>query len=320
MKEKKLSDTEFIEFDKKIDGLYMNNKYQEAINRLDSAMSRFPEHRFEMYYYKLLCHRSLGNFKTCLDMIEAGNRDGYYLDISWEKWDPLRSLDGYEKINKQNLALRAKAQEKAKMIYTVHLPEGYSEQTQHPLFIVLHGDGNCCNIDYFQKEWKPDAMLKRGMIVVYIQSSHVHCPGGFGWTNDYPRARQDIQSCYRDIIRDYSVDTRRVICGGFSGGSMTSINVMMNKTIPLKGIIALCPEKTDDVTPENIRKASEQKIKAVILKGENSETDPWQTSFMEDLQENGVNYIFIENKNIGHELPENFDPALNNAMDFIFDK
>jgi len=210
-----------------------------------------------------------------------------------------------------------KLKEKSKVKYEVHLPENYDPKKKYPLFIGLHGDG-ICNIEEFSQYWKPDVFLTNDFIFAYLQSSQVICHNGYGWLNDAKLARQDIKECYEVISKKYSVDQDNIIIGGFSGGAQTTLEIVMDNTIPIKGFIGLCAEeKTESFTKENVKLAAERGVKGVLLEGELVLPIESEEEMMKEFDEVGLQYEYYINKGIGHNPPKDFDEKLIKSLDFI---
>lgn len=310
---------EYKELDRKIDKLFGEEKYKEAVKKLEESYDSFPEYDFELKVYALYCCREMKDYDKCLTLLNEGLSKGYFYGLKWGGWDPMKQLPGWKEIEEQNQKNRAIAGENSKMEYKVYTPEQYDADREYPLFITLHGDGTACNIEEFSDEWKPDTLLKKGFIVAYVQSSHPECTGGFGWTSDYGNSRKEITEAYDSILEKYSVDKNTVLVGGFSGGSMASLNLMMNDSFPIKGIVALCPNKTDDCTDENMKKAAERGTSMVLLEGEKSGEQPFHLELMEWAEKNNLRSEYVINKNTGHNVPEGFGVILNKAVDFLLD-
>ena len=305
--------------DKKIDLLYEEEKYKEAVQLLEKSYSQFPEYDFELKVYALYCCRNDKNYQMCLQLLNEGLAIGYFYGLQWEGWDPMRDMPGWNEIIKLNDENRAVAEKTSKMEYKVYKPNDYDSEKMYPMFIVLHGDGNACNIKDFSMEWKPEPIVNKGFIVAYVQSSHPECTGGFGWTYNYEKSRTEIGEAYSSICEEYSIDKNQVLLGGFSGGSMASLNVMMNNTFPLKGIVALCPNETDDTNDENMKEAAERGMKLVLLEGEKSGEVAYHHQLMKSAEKSNLPAKYVINKGAGHNVPDNFDQILIDAVDFLLE-
>lgn len=307
----------FDEIDQHFDRLLADEKIDEAIYLMNKKRDLFPEHEHIIASNIIYCYRHKKEYKHCLELIHEEHRRGFFFGLEWEGWDPMRELPDYKIILTRNEELKSAFQVDAELIWQVQLPEGYSADNRYPLLILLHGDGNGCNIEYFSNQWKTYKTLEKGWITAYVQSSQVSCYKGYGWTDDYVKSRKEIKTAFTEICRSHSVDESRVIIGGFSGGAMASLNILGNNTIPLKGIIALCPGKTDDTEEKNFKAISKSKVKAVILEGEKSDYVQYHTDLMERFENVGISAKYIVNPDIDHQVPIDMDGIAVEVIDFI---
>ncbi len=300
-----------------IDKLYDDGKYDELVEKLEAAYVQFPEHEYDLRTDNLYYCRSFKNYDKCIEILKEDMENGHFYGLRWSSWDPLREMPQWNEIEKNNEKNRAIAASNSKMEYKVFTPEGYNENNKYPLMIILHGDGFGCNIKNFSSQWKPDSFTGKGFIVVYLQSSYPECSCGFGWTFDYDQSRKDILEGYEKVCESYSVDLNNIHLGGFSGGAMASLNMMMNNTIPAKSIIALCPGEADDVNESNMEKAAARGVKLVLLEGENSDNETFHKNLIKSAEKFNLPAAYMINKNIDHDLPENWNEILVDVIDFL---
>lgn len=90
--------------------------------------------------------------------------------------------------------------------FVVYVPEGYDPHKPAPLHISLHGLGGTgpgtCRLRWQQPQ--------PGMLLV--------CPTHLGGAWQSPLGRRRVWAVYRRVLRDFAVDTDRVVLGGFSNG------------------------------------------------------------------------------------------------------
>lgn len=310
----------FDTIDDQAEAFYDEEKYAEAVVVLESAYEEFPEQYFNITWRLLLCYRELGQFDKCLEVIESSLQKGYFFALQWKSWDPIRTVEDAEGILEKNEQLKAEAKKKARMRYVVHLPDDYTKSKPYPLFLTMHCDsGFFGNIELHKRNWKPDVMLKQGFIVIYVQSSQVLSYSGFGWEMDIEQSRKDIQQCYDEIATSYPVDTKNVILGGFSGGGLVSIDLALNSLFPVKGFVALSPDKPRDFSKEICEKATQSGVRGVIMEGELASVEPDIQEMETTFKAVGLPYELIINKGIGHWYPDDLPEKLERAITFILD-
>ena len=303
------------------DELYDAGEYAQAIAFLEPAFEEFPEHYFKTAFHTLFCYRGLDKLEKCVELIESSVKRGYFFTLRGEILDRVQAVDGGQSILAENERLKAQAQKEAKMRYEVHLPENYTPEKRHPLLLTLHcGGGHLGNIESHRHYWKPDAALKRGFIVVYVQSSHVSCSGGYSWDEDAEQHRKELGQAYDEVLANYAVDTETVIVSGFSAGGTVSIDVVVNDVLPVKGFIALGPDKPQEFTREQVEKARQRGCRGVIMEGESSADSPDLQEIETVFKELGFPYELVINQGIGHWYPADLTAKVEKAISFILDE
>ncbi|MEG0152204.1 MAG: hypothetical protein RR744_03340 [Cellulosilyticaceae bacterium] len=314
----------FCEFEEYYLTPFLEKKYDEALNILHHANELLPKDEYEENLFKLMIYEAMiytqtDNSEGCLTVIKKSLEKGYSLPLHWSNFNFLREHPEYEGLSNLNIKRLQQAKENSKFKYEVHLPKSYDPTKKHPLFFCLHGDGFGCNIKNASCCWKPDALLEKGYIVVYPQSSQIYFHNSFGWLRDPLLSRKELKDCYEQLLLDYSIDETCVLIGGFSGGATTSIDIAFHNTIPIKGVIALCPgDYLDSIELKDTRKLAERKTKIVILEGDQY-TDPVVQHLLKIFKESGLAYKYYINTGIGHKYPKDLAEKTLKAVEFIVD-
>lgn len=91
--------------------------------------------------------------------------------------------------------------------YTVKVPEGYDKNTKYPLLIMLHGSGSD------DRDMLSGTPLSENNFIEIA-------PFGRGTSNCFTTdsAQIDIKEAIDDVIKNYSIDTNKIIIAGFSMG------------------------------------------------------------------------------------------------------
>jgi len=201
--------------------------------------------------------------------------------------------------------------------YTVVLPENFNSEIAYPLFIALHGGHS--NMKFSQDYWK-SPKLEKDFIVAYMEASTLdRAPNRYGWRN-IVEERKNVKTYYLDIDAEYNIDTEHVYIGGFSLGARTSIDLVLNNIIPLKGFILLNigGGLSDACTAENVKLAKARNVKGVMMVGETDHKYKVQSLELKGLLEaQDFAFKFIENKNTGHTTPPNFEAVLDSCLGFV---
>lgn len=313
----------FKEVERGIEKLYEQEKYQDALNLLDEAVDKLTEEETKNYLFDILYDKMVLYFRSkmydeCIEVITSLIEQKFACANWIFERLPVSYEEECKKLKERNDLIIAQAQEQAKLEYSVHLPIGYAEEKQYPLFFVLHGDGG--NIEEFSEYWESDVFLQKGFIVVYIQSSQVLRHKGYGWLKNPEITRRDVLSCFDLVSKKYLIDNSCILIGGFSGGAIAAVDISVSNVLPIKGFISLCPEiKPDSFTKENVESAVNRGVKGVFMEGEKVIPMPDEEEMIKIFKEVGLPFQYIINKGIGHRAPDDFSEKLNEALQFILD-
>ncbi|MCP4540354.1 MAG: hypothetical protein GY832_24715 [Chloroflexi bacterium] len=308
----------YRQIDNKVDELFAEEKYKEAIELLASAQEQFPNDLYEILWYKAIIYVISGDHENSLLILEDMVAKGFFSELDWDIFDPIRDDARFQAVFETNQRLKAETQKNARVEFQTYIPEGYTSEQKYPLFIALHGDGN--SLAYFKSNWEPTVLLNKGFVLVYVQSSQALCTNGFGWTHNYETTRQDVKTAHDEVVRQYSIDTDNVLIGGFSGGSISAIEITMANTFPVRGFVSLCPSlKPDSFTKENVERAVQRGARGVMMEGDKDGDVPAEQEMIAVFQETGFPYQFHINANTGHAFPKDFAQKLLDAIAFIYD-
>jgi predicted esterase len=310
--------TSYEVLDREVDKLFAQKNFDEALERLAYALQHFPERKVDTEIYQAAIFCQLERYEDAFAIFRASVKQGTTYPLQWAMFDPLKKLEGYVEVEAENRRLFSLEKENAKSEYKIFLPEGYSEKNTYPLFIALHGDGGGGNISQFSANWRPEYTTQHGYITAYIQSSQFYYTENHGWLKDPHTARRDVEAGYREICKQYPIDTRCTIIGGFSGGAITSIDVTFANIIPVKGFIALCPgRKPEGFTKENVEQATRRGVRGVFMEGDLETMPPEEQTMIEIAQQADSPYQFYVNSGSGHWIPDGLPEKIDQALAHI---
>jgi predicted esterase len=316
-----------------------DEKYEEALNILEKGLEIIPREEVEKNLFTFMLDKcwfayNCAKYETVLDTLKYMVEKGFPCPLYW--FDSLSNLEGYKELKEKNDLLLIEAQRKAKLQYIVYVPKDYTKEKKYPVFFNLHGDGD--NLEYHKKYWKPENLLNKGFIVVYLQSSQVLRHNSYGWIKNhiiaklysteissnlretYDNLYEEIKTCYDSVSKQYSIDEENVIIGGFSGGAIGSVDITLANIIPIKGVIALCcSQKTKRFTEENIRAAHERGVRWVFIDGKEDIPVEALEETINTFKKLGVPYEYYINDGIGHWYPKDLDFKVENALNFIME-
>ncbi|MBU1101169.1 MAG: hypothetical protein KKA84_12280 [Bacteroidetes bacterium] len=300
----------------------MDESNSEAIisNIIDNTLPKInsPYERFSLYLWGLASESArLNKYEKTFEIMQLAQDENIYFPFhtgerTWPGFiTELEKFDGFDKWLAKNEELRAKDQESAVAEYIVKLPIDYSPEKSYPLVLTLTGGfGSHMQLSQY---WQSEAF--DSTIVVYLMGSY--CQGtvlrsyrGSDFT--------EIVDTYNRVVKDYAVDTTRLVMAGQSAGGYRSVRIAMEQILPVKALLLAFPVKPPELDEEKIKAAAERGVKASIFAGENDE------SFLKGQIE--LAYLFNRNElptrflvfpELGHWYPEDFGKHISKSLEFL---
>lgn len=109
--------------------------------------------------------------------------------------------------------------------YSIKLPDGFDRNTKYPLYVMLHGSGS-----------DDQEMLKGNL----TENNFIEiAPFGRGTSNCFTTdgAEVDVKEAIDDAIRNYPVDTTKIIIAGFSMGGYGAYRILYQYPRLFKGVV-----------------------------------------------------------------------------------
>jgi acetyl esterase/lipase len=296
--------------------LFEQKKYAEAASLLESVLDLFPENVPANTFNLAAARAYLGEADKAVAALEEGHRRGVFYgtwDFGAELWAPVKGSPRFDAFWKTNEARIAEASRRATVKIEVETPAGYDPARTYPLFIALHGGGE--SIAELKPLWTSDR-LRGEFLTAFVQSTQVASLKGFHWQDETITLR-DLEEAYRRILRQYPVDSGRVIIGGFSSGGFGTFVAAFRNIFPIRGFFALCPAVPEAVRDEDVKAAVGRGLRGTILTTELDQRTDAQRAFAERLKGLGFPVEFHIAPNIGHWFPEDFGARLDRAIGLI---
>ena len=296
--------------------LFEQKKYAEAASLLESVLDLFPENILANTFNLAAARAYLGEADKAVAALEEGHRRGVFYgtwDFGAELWAPVKGSPRFDAFWKENEARIAEASRRAIVKIEVETPAGYDPARTYPLFIALHGGGE--SIAELKPLWTSDR-LRGEFLTAFVQSTQVASLKGFHWQDETITLR-DLEEAYQRILRQYPVDSGRVIVGGFSSGGFGTFVAAFRDIFPIRGFFALCPAVPEAVRDEDIKAAVSRGLRGTVLTTELDQRTDAQRAFAERLKGLGLPVEFHIAPNIGHWFPEDFGARLDRAIGLI---
>jgi predicted esterase len=297
--------------------LYNEGKLEEGARLLEWAMDEFPDNRMANSFNLALIYARLDQAGRAARVLLSALDNGVFFSVyafDHELFDPLREMDLFEEFTARNEEKINEARKNSVSKYSVVTPEGYEEGKEYPLFIALHGGGG--NMEDFKGVWK-SSLIDKEFIALFVQSSLVVSMNGYSWTEDLEVSKREIKDAYDEVVRNYAIDDKEIIVGGFSSGGVASLEVSLCNTLPVAGFVVLCPPKPESFTEENLAAAKDRGLRGTILTTEMDGRLESQKEMAAMMKKVGFEHVFRVTPDIGHWFPEDLDVQIDEAINHI---
>ncbi|WP_160646053.1 alpha/beta hydrolase [Chengkuizengella marina] len=287
-------------------------KKEEALKMVEQCVKDYPENLYVINQDLASLYSELNLHEKANQVLnEALDRGIWYPKEFFQSvWD----LKEYGQTVSRWSEISSQAKENSKPKYEVILPTEYNPNKTYPLFIALHGWGE--DIPMFREFWNSN-QIKKEYILVYIQSSQMVGSFHYCWTHN-KQSHEEIEETMSEIFSKYLINYEQIIVGGFSEGAALSMDIALNHTyLPVKGFIALNPNKPNIFTTENILRSKQRGMSGSIITGDQDQCYNEQIEMVSMFDENGFNCFFTVKENFGHWFPENLSEKLDDSLEYI---
>lgn len=307
--------TTYEELHAKLTELFQQKNYVDGAVLAEKYLEVFPDKTRQITYNMALLYTLAEDYDKAAKALSYGHSKGIFYgvwDFFADLWKPLLETQAGKDFLAENNKMVKAAEEKAKMLVDISLPEGYDASKKYPLFIALHGGGE--NIAEFKPKWTSSKMQK-DYIVAYVQSTQVATMTGFHWQNDDVTKKEIVEAL--DIIKKkHSIDEKEILMGGFSSGGYGSMITAFNNTLPVKGLILLCPP-VPELTDNQLSEAAGRGLRVMMFTTERDHRIAQQKELVTRMQEAKIASKVEVFPNIGHWYPDDLSEKIDAAIDFV---
>jgi predicted esterase len=186
--------------------------------------------------------------------------------------------------------------------YTIRIPENFDRSKKYPLMVYLHGSG-----DDDRTAFKMKPVTSGDFIELY--------PNGRGTSNVYSTAesQEDILESINDVVKNYSIDTGKIVLSGFSMGGYGVYRTYYEHPELFKGLAIFSghPNLANEWLGEGHPDFLKEKFLSVfngvnifIFHGTQDRNCPYEKTvkLVEKLKDAGANVDFVSEET-GHSFP-----------------
>ena len=162
-----------------------------------------------------------------------------------------------------------------------------------------------------------------GWLVALPQSSQAMWADSYVWL-DYESGRDEVVERFKELTEQYSLDPNQTLMAGFSMGAEVALAMALNGDIETQGFLLLGPGGPfmDDLEKWEpfIEKGKKKGLRGVILMGLADNTIPQDNirKLVDTFNASGIPTELKTFPGLGHEYPEDFTQAVEEAIKFIF--
>jgi predicted esterase len=156
-----------------------------------------------------------------------------------------------------------------------------------------------------------------GWLLAMPQSSQVRRAEVYAW-DDQVWGTRELQAHYADLCQRYAIDPRQVIVGGFSMGARLASYLVLSRSIPARGFVAVGPFLANALEQwRPLVEAGPRDFRGYLIIGDQDEPCYEDTrTFADLLRENGIACELKVYAGMGHTFPPDFSEVLREALAF----
>jgi predicted esterase len=302
---------------------FTKQTYAEGLSLVTEKLPDYPEEFAHLNYLRICLAARLENFVVANKILESTLASGiWYSEVLLRQSPSLAALQGQEEFERlAEISQKLRQADGADIPLLVARPQDacLPGEPGCPALFFLHG-----NMDTAQNNFKQWAHLSAsGWLVITPQSSQGMWTGSYMWA-DYPTTWKEFEHHYTNVSSQYSLDTSKLLIGGFSMGAEMALTMALKGGFPAKGFILLGPggpllNEVKEWQPM-IDRSRAKGLRGVIWMGAADETIPRDNvqKLADMLNTAGIPTLLETFPALGHAYPPDFEAVAGRAINFIF--
>jgi predicted esterase len=322
----------FLDYRNRVFRYYNESRYGEALEVARDAAKKFPDYDAKTSFWIACLQSRLGHHPDAILTLQ----DAVKRNVWWPAevlrdtdLDPVRGRPEFKTLEAEcNSLKREQMNQKPSPDLMVRLSPDYGKGKDWPALMMFHqryGE----RPELSAAPWLP--VLSMGMILAVPWSSQVYAHDGRSW-DSLERSEKDVQWALSKL-KDYRLDSKNLVVGGFSQGGALSIYTVLKRIAPVRGFVAVAP--SDWIIPEekpaterqlpskaffSIVEASDCRgLRGSIIVGDKDPFFPKIKQLYEMMVQKGLEGQMQVETGLGHEYPEKFEDTLRTALDFVLE-
>jgi predicted esterase len=327
-----MASTGFLDYRNRVFRYYNESRYREALEVARDASKKFPDYDAKTSFWTACLQSRLGHHaEAILTLQDAVKRNVWWPAevLRDTDLDPIRGRPEFKTLEAESNRLKhEQMNQKTSPDLLVRLPPGYGEGKHWPALMAFHqryGE----RPELSAAPWLP--VLSMGIILAVPWSSQVYAHDGRSW-DSLKVSQKDIQWAFSKL-KDYRLDPKNLVVGGFSQGGALSIYTVLKRIVPVCGFVAVAP--SDWIIPEekpaterqlpskaffSIVEASDCRgLRGSIIIGDKDPFFPKIKQLYELMVQKGLEGRMQVETGLGHEYHEKLEDKLRTALDFLLE-
>jgi predicted esterase len=306
----------FRELRENVFRLHADGRYADALALIRRESERLGRSGQEghLAFWEACLRTLLGETEEAIDCLSCAIEQGHWWSEAALRRDPdLASLQGNERFESLVAVCQrrhAEAQSRATPVLRVLEP---TSRPPWPLLLALHSAGG--NVEESAEHW--GHAVDQGWLVALPQSSQVLWPNGYCWT-DRDRAIRELVEHYHSLLECYSVDSDRVVLGGFSQGGAVAIWAALSGALKTCGVMGVaCALRDLGEIRDSIEQRPMPDLRVYLVVGEKDGFCPRVGELSQIIRQARMSVRLEEVPGLGHDYPMDLNQYLVAGLSFL---